>query len=247
MPNSFVIPSRRAGLACCALLAASHAQAVTLYDGNLGSQPSAQDWAAVVPPFASETLINGGVRLDTEFSNSLQAGYALSLPNVDSNAGYSLKFTVQLNTESHSGNSNRAGFSVILLDNVHQGIELGFWTTRIWAQAVGFTSAEGISFNTTQLTEYVLTLQAGRYTLSVNTTPILDGIMRDYAAFGAPYNLSNFLFMGDNTTSAKARVQINQVADNTTLPLPATGWLMLAPILSWGFKQAWCRGIAKAG
>lgn len=243
MPTiSFRTPCR-ALFAMGALLTASHAQAA-LYDGSLGTSPAAQGWTSVIAaPFASETLGNGGVTLDTSFSNALQSGYSLFLPNVDSSTGYSLSLTAQLNSESHTGNSNRAGFSVILLDNIHQGVEIGFWTDQVWAQAVGFTKAESSAFDTTNLTTYVLTLQSGNYSLSVNNSTILSGSMRDYSAFGTPYNLNNFLFIGDDTSSAKASVKINQVAQVATVPLPSSGFLMFGPVLAGGFMLSRRRNI----
>ncbi len=229
-----------AKLAACAIFAAcasATAQGAVLYDGSQSTSPAAQGWTSVVIAPATETVSAGAVTLDTTAGNFLQAGYSLFLPAVDSAAGFSLSWQSRLLAESHSGNPNRAGFSVILLDQAHQGIELGFWTNQVWAQAAGFTKAESVFFNTTTMADYLLTLHGGSYTLLANDTQILAGAMRDYSAFGAPYTLNNFLFFGDDTTSAQARVSIAQVSTVSTVPSPPAWLLMLGP---------WLIGAAKA-
>ncbi|MFM8330241.1 MAG: hypothetical protein ACKN9T_00980 [Candidatus Methylumidiphilus sp.] len=223
-------------------LAAANAQGAVLYDGSLGTTPGQQGWTSVIFPFVVETPSASGVTLNTTFNDSLSSGYSQFLPAINSAASFSLSLTTQLLSESHSGNSNRAGFSVILLDNAHQGVELGFWTNSVWAQAVGFTRAEETAFNTTALTEYLLTFQGGNYTLSANNAQILTGPLRDYSAFGTPYNLNNFLFLGDDTSSAQASVKIAQVA---TVPLPPSWLLMLGPVLACAAKAR--KGKRQAG
>lgn len=231
MPEAPHNPKIHAKLAACAIFAAclsATAQGAVLYDGSQNTRPGAQGWTSVVFAPAIETLSAGTVTLDTTAGNFLQSGYSLFLPAIDSATGFTLSWQAQLLAESHTGNPNRAGFSVILLDNAHQGVELGFWTGQVWAQAVGFTKAESVAFNTTAMAEYLLTLQGGSYTLQANDAQILTGPMRDYSASGTPYNLNNFLFLGDDTSSAQARVSIASVA---TVPLPPTGLLMLGPVL----------------
>ncbi|WP_295578199.1 hypothetical protein [uncultured Lamprocystis sp.] len=209
-------------LLCCAL---THAGPI--YDGALGTSPGAQGWIAFVPS-ASESVAAGAVTLDTTADTIAQAGYMYSLP-IDSGAGFTLSFTTQLLAESHTGNSNRAGFSVILLDDAHQGIELGFWTDQVWAQAVGFTKAETAAFDTTAMTDYLLRLDSGSYALWANGSALLSGAMRDYSAFGFPYTLPNFLFLGDDTTSALARVRIAEVG--VVVPEPPAWALLFGGLL----------------
>jgi len=205
------------------LLCGALANAGPIYQGALGTSPGVQGWTAFVPPPTSESVTAGAVTLDTTVSNALQAGYAYGLP-VDSAAGFTLSFTTQLLAESHTGNPNRAGFSVILLDDAHQGIELGFWTDQVWAQAVGFTKAETAAFDTTAMTDYLLRLDSGSYALWANGAALLQGAMRDYSASGPIYNLTNFLFLGDDTTSAAARVRIAEVG--VVVPEPPA-WALL--------------------
>lgn len=189
-----------------------------------------------------------------------------TFPTLDRNAGYVLSFTAQLNSESrtntadknHDGRDDRAGFNVIVLGSDRKGIELGFWTNRIWAQEDGtnqqnpslepdtapasdyrtlFTQAEyNNTVNTTVLTRYDLVVQGNTYTLFGNGVSLLTGRLRDYTAFVPPtvlagglipvqapdpYALPNFIFFGDDTSSAQAQVKISSIAISTNVPLPA--------------------------
>src|SRR5262249_25272327 len=95
-----------------------------------------------------------------------------------------------------------------------KGVELGFWSNQVWAQNDSplFTHGEGASFDTTKaLTDYALTVLGGSYSLSADGQPLLGGPVRDYSAFGLPYTLKIFLFFGDDTSSAWARVEIARV------------------------------------
>ena len=87
---------------------------------------------------------NGVALLDTSLAHSTQAGWSQVLgPGLDRAKGFALLFSAQLDAETHK-NTNRAGFSVILLADDKQGIELGFWTDTIFAQSDAplFTRAE---------------------------------------------------------------------------------------------------------
>jgi hypothetical protein len=228
--------------AVCAALAAgwlagADAVAGVLYDASLGSKPGAQGWASLVLSPASDSVSAGALTLDTSFGNALQSGYSRSAA-IDSGQGFTLSFSSQLVSESHTGNANRAGFSVILLDASHRGVELGFWTDQIWAQTLDnsnqFVKAESAAFNTTALTQYRLTLQGGAYALSANGSPLLSGAMRDYSPSGVPvYSVNNFIFLGDDTSSAKAVVKIAQVAGQS-LPEPPAWALLLAGFAAFG-------------
>lgn len=226
------------GMACAlglaGLLGAASAEAGLIYQGSLGTGPGAQGWTAFVPFPASETVAGGAVTLNTSVFNSLQAGYSYALP-VDSGAGFTLSLSAQLLAESHSGSGDRAGFSVILLDAAHQGIELGFWTGQIWAQGLGFVKAESAAFDSTAMTDYLLNLHGGGYSLWANGALVLSGAMRDYAAAGAglPYTLGNFLFLGDDTTSAQAVVKIATVGTVGVVPEPPAWALLLGGPLAW--------------
>lgn len=207
------------------------------YDGTLGTTPDAQGWSYGALAFGpiTKTATNNSVLLDTTSTTQISAGWTLlAAPPLDRSAGLALAFTARVNTEAHS-NNNRAGFSVIVLDSHTNGIELAFWGTNIFAQSDSplFTHAEDVTFVTTNaLIDYVLTLLPTRYVLHANGTAILSGPIRDYTAFNGvinPYRTPNFVFFGDDTTSAAASVSIGRVA----LIRPPTLSSPIPGILAW--------------
>ncbi|WP_413162519.1 cadherin domain-containing protein [Capilliphycus salinus ALCB114379] len=140
------------------------------------------------------------------------------------------------------GQSDRAGFSVtVISSDGKKGIELGFENDKIWAQEDGinqsdpsaepnpyqphtfdltlFTQAESAAFDTTSdLVEYDLKILGETYTLSVDGNSILSGSLRDYTAFKGridPYELPNFIFLGDNTPSAQAEIELGSISITT--------------------------------
>ena len=132
------------------------ASSYTLYDGALGTAPSAQGWASFTIG-STEALSAGAVTLDSTAASALHAGYGLLAPiSLDATVGFDYAFTVRVNSESHSSN-DRAGFSAIVITSNLTGIELGFWQTDVWAQNVGFTHGEDAAFDTTSgLVQYDL-------------------------------------------------------------------------------------------
>jgi hypothetical protein len=182
----------------------------------------------VIPP-ASESLGPDGVTLDTTFANMIQSGYFRLDQTLDSAAGFQLTFELQVLSESH-GTADRAGFSVIVLDEASRGLELGFWTGEVWAQEAGFTHAEGASWTTTEWTRYDLVFSGASYALFADGDPLLAGALRDYSAFGLPYTIPNLIFFGDDTTSAKAQVTLRTVS-LTAIPEPATGALVAGALV----------------
>ncbi|WP_081602983.1 DUF4347 domain-containing protein [Fortiea contorta] len=143
--------------------------------------------------------------------------------------------------DNNDGIQDRAGFSVIVVtsDNT-KAIELGFWEDQIWAQNDGpntpigssrtlFThsATETVLYDTKkQLTRYDLTIQGDTYSLFAagGVAPILKGSLRNYTAFDHtkagplgtplsydPYERANFVFLGDNTTSAQADINLQRV------------------------------------
>ncbi|MEH2196312.1 MAG: DUF4347 domain-containing protein [Nostoc sp.] len=158
-------------------------------------------------------------------------------PTLDRNAGFVVSFGLKVNSQTLAASADknsdskpdRAGFSVIALDKDKKGIELGFLTTRIFAQDDGttqinpalepdtsanpyktlFTQAEGVDFNTTtKVVNYDLAVLGDYYTLFADGVAQLTGRVRDYTASVAPspipdvYEKPNFLFLGDDTPSA---------------------------------------------
>ncbi len=195
------------------------AQAQPLFDAAPGTLPAAQGWSyAAVPGLAAQSHTGAAVRLDTTAANAESAGYARRLdPPLDRRAGFNLVLRFRLPAERHS-RTDRAGFSVIVLDVEQRGIELGFWQDQVFAQADQplFTRAESAAFRFDLApVEVILHLRALQYTLFANRAPLLSGPVRDYTAFtGFPdvYEVPNFLFLGDNTTSAAAELELIEVA-----------------------------------
>lgn len=206
---------------------AGSAAPVVLYDGT--QTPDQQQWiykstspAAVVIPTARGTI------LDTMADNGMYAGYFRVSPvKLDRNKGYTVKFKVRVASQSSASNA-RAGFSIIVNSDARigtqpYGIELGFWKNSIWAQNVGFTRGEEKSINTSSpWRTYTLAVQGDQYQLFVNNLPrpILQGPLRQYTGFNPPagvpdvYKIPNLIFLGDDTTSASARVIISSVEVN---------------------------------
>jgi hypothetical protein len=142
-------------------------------------------------------------------------------PQLDRSQGYVLSFAVDLTAESHA-KDDRAGFSVISASSdvavgVPASIELGFQDGRIFAQNADFTAGEATtSFDplAAGLVAYELDIQNDTYELRADGTAVLSGMLRDYTGFTDPldpYETANFIFLGDNTSSARARVAINAV------------------------------------
>ncbi len=225
-------------LALCCLPTSLLAQTITLYDPVLNTLPATQGWFSYITNFqgtATQTLVTGGTQLVT--TGTAQAGYFnknpitgtpvnAGFPALNRNTGYAIRFDVSVTAESHSSN-DRAGFSIIALSSDLQGIELGFWTNEIWAQNQPFTHGEGVAFNTVPNTSYLLTILGNSYSLNANGTDILTGSLRNYSGFGIPYSNNNFLFLGDDTTSANADITLGQVQLLSSIPEPAS-WFTLA-------------------
>ncbi len=210
---------------------------IVLYDGVLGGTPDTQGFTyqalnLTVPPvavMATQSFANGLTTLDTVTRTSDLAGYFANsglYPPLNRTTGYALTFVTEVITETHAGSDkngdgvdDRAGFSVIVLSSDKKGIELGFWTDRIWAQEGGsggnlFTQAEGVTFTTTSLITYSLTIDGDTYNLAANGASILAGPVRDYTAFSDfpdVYETPNLIFLGDDTSSAKAKITLKTV------------------------------------
>jgi Ca2+-binding RTX toxin-like protein len=222
----------------------------TLYDASTNTLPTTQGWIfnkVTVPGVTvTPTADNGVTNLNTvtdpnaDSSYASYAGFARTDQTLNRTQGYTLSFTVQVNTEYHKASSDRngdgkydrAGFSIIVLSSDKKGIELGFFADSIWAQEDGnaandpnlFTQAESVAFNTSSHPiQYELTILGNVYSIkATNTvthaTATLSGELRDYTPFVGtidPYETPNFIFLGDNTTSAQANVNIGSIALTT--------------------------------
>jgi hypothetical protein len=220
-----------------------------LYDGALGGSPTSG--ASPYLNFFGggigvPTANSGFTRLDTSSANAIQAGYTNyktdlsdffnpAFPAVlDNNAGYTLSFTVKINAQTNAS-PYRAGFSAIVLGSDKHGIEIGFRDTDIFSQNDASFNSIGeqktnIGSTLNALTTYNLNVlggsNAGLYTLTSGTETLLSGSLRDYTAAAtgaltAVYAKPNFIFLGDDTTSAGASVDIQQIS-LTTNAAPVT-------------------------
>lgn len=211
---------------------------LVLYDAASRDIPSASvmSFTDFPPGVALPTFSEGATVVDTTISGTdTYAGWVAGevmtpdFPILDSAAGVRVNFTVQMDSEAHT-NNDRAGFSVIILDKAAKGIELSFWENEIWVKSDDVTGGlfkhgEGITFATNALTDYQVTFAGDTYTLTANAQPLLTGPLRDYSAFAGfpdPYETPNFLFLGDNTTSAQVRVRLHFVSVTGTEPLVPT-------------------------
>lgn len=224
----------------------SNAMDYVLYDASLGTLPGTQPWLFYgAAGTATQSLLGtSGTRLTTDLA--AQAGWSNTIPilNTFKNAnfptlssadGFAIDWSMQMIAESHSS-VNRAGTSMILLGSDNKGIEIGFWTDQIWAQTADplFTKGESTNFVTTASSvNYRLLIKDSSYYLFANDAKILSGQTRSYAAFGsAPYTLSNYFFIGDNTTSASATVDIGSIRLITSVPETGITSLIIAAAAS---------------
>lgn len=207
---------------------------VILYDAAEGTLPEDQGWWYLSNPLDAESKESMQkeefVRLDSTPVRQEKAGYFSEdpisadlfrhpgLPKLDRQTGFTVGFQVKVVAEQHV-RDDRAGFSVIVVCEDLRAIELGFWEADVWAQAddgkpiFQDSRAETASFDTSgSVVEYELLISGDDYELRSGETAILDGSLRDYRAFGGfPYDVPGFLFLGDNTTSAKADLELAQV------------------------------------
>ena len=233
--------------AVCLLLALNmdrvQADFITLYDGS--GLPADQPWLFFAADNAfTQTANAGGVRLAT--STATKAGYSnhiplvgfknSAFPSLDRTNGFELAFQLSIVAETHA-NNDRAGFSVILLGSDKRGIELGFWGNEIWAQQSSpiFTHGEGATTTTSGLRNYRVQIVNDTYALLDDSGTLLSGAVRDYTQFGGiPYTLANYVFLGDDTTSAAADIRLGPVTLQSNLsavPEP-TSFLLMAAALS---------------
>lgn len=218
------------------VLSQADATAAPLYDGSLGTTPDAQGWTYTPAPNVDVGMsaTPGGTLLQTLSSINESAGFYRTVPDLNRTTGYTLSFNVQINGESHVS-SHRSGFSVIALSNDKKGIELSFWTNEIFAKESDvptFSHAEGITTNTTTINEYFLTIQGNGYTLTgASLSSPLIGSLRDYSLHPI-YNQADFLFLGDNTTSAGANIFLGNI---TLQAIPEPGTWALGGLLLLGF------------
>jgi hypothetical protein len=220
------------------LVIAAPAGAQTLYDGSLGTLPAAQGWTAFTVG-ATQSVSGGGVTLDTTAINTVQAGYSRADTPLNRAAGFTLDFGLRVLSENHVS-VDRSGVSLICLASDGKGVELAFWTDEVWAQTdsplFSHSGTERALYDTTVATAYRLAVTGDSYQLLANGTPLFSGAVKDYSAFAGfpdPYETPNFLFFGDDTTSARGACTLSSVVVNApeTSSLPLFGWGSVAAFL----------------
>lgn len=222
---------------------------ILLYDAPAGQLPESQPWLFYAADTGSggtvaKNLATAGTSLAT--NNTARAGWSnmipilnvfknSSFPSLNPGTGFALEWSMHILAESHASN-DRAGTSVILLGSDLKGIELAFWSDQVWAQTASplFTHGESATFDTSSATVgYRLEVQGSAYLLYANGSPILGGATRSYAAFGSePYTLSNYFFIGDNTTLAGATTEFGSIRLITPVPEPSSVLLSLFGVTS---------------
>lgn len=193
-------------LAALIVLALSRPGPNVLFDGSKGRPDTAeQGWFFLsLPPKAkvSGPDSSGAVRLDTVSSMGISAGWGMKLRYaLERKAGYSATWKLRIVRESHARDDQRAGFSVFVLGRDHRGIELAYWKDRIFVynDDKTFKPGEFAKLDTGVIHSYRLAVKGEGYSVSVDGRATLSGKLRDYSAFGFPYNQANSIFVGDDT------------------------------------------------
>jgi Ca2+-binding RTX toxin-like protein len=217
---------------------------ITLYNASATTLPSQQGWLAFGTGLSStQTRTANGTTLNSTALIEDASGYSnyaptaanlvkSTFPRLDRATGFSLDFRLQVLSETHEA-TNRAGFSVILLDQgpTPSGIELGFWTNSIFSQGGGPTPfqtptgrIDGI--DTTTATTYSLRILDQTFYLLAGNRLLLSGSVQDYSQWPKdpllpynPYSTPNYLFLGDNTRRASGNVELG----NLSLGVARTG------------------------
>jgi MprA protease rhombosortase-interaction domain-containing protein len=236
------------------LASAAGAQTTYLYQGSGTQTPQSQGWLSEFAPGVTPVSSGGTTTFDSTSSASLEGGYSndtvlgspvnAAFPSLNPNKGFSVSLDVEINSESHGNNDNRAGFDWIVLGSDNKGVELDFWDTNIWAQQYNtsnstFTKSatedvdaqNTLNFDSTfstqsAINDYVLSVQGTNYYLTDNGSLILDGQTHDYTASGMePYTLANYIFIGDDTSEAAASETFSTLS--VTVPEPASAGVLL--------------------
>jgi hypothetical protein len=216
----------------------SVASADILYDGTLGTTPVDQGMFFAAVPSGSYTTTSGGkTRLDTNPLNTVYAGWVGAAPVMDRSAGFRVLLDLKV-LNNTSSNSSRAGFSLIVLASDAKGVEIGFAADEIFELDDNplFVRDGVVSFDTTAAERrYELSMLGNNWSLTADGSPLLSGPVRDYSAYSGPfdvYETPNFLFIGDDTTSARGASEFSYlevvVPEPATLTMATVGLMCLA-------------------
>ena len=166
-------------------------------------------------------------------------------PTLDRNAGFSLTLGFQVFSESHSG-PDRGGFSITLIGSDLMGIAVGFQNDRIFAHNGDATLSAGENISTLgggAGAGYVaraftnnlwnLAVSGNTYALTQAGDTVLSGALRNYVAYSgagqSAYRTPDFLFFGDNTSSAVASFLVDSAAISAApVPEPSSYGMLLA-------------------
>jgi hypothetical protein len=225
-----------------------------LHDPDEGSLMDHPDWGGF--QWLERAVIRAdaqGTHLDTLTDPAEMAGWLRIAPHpISPSIPVQIVFSLAILDERHLS-PDRAGFSLLVLRDDLSGIELGFWTQRIWAQSDAplFTQAEGTPHDTLPLQSYRLVLEADHYQLHAvdPSTPLLQGPLRNYSSFEGPlnpYRTPNLIFVGDNTRSASASVIVGKMTLQRSDGKPPSSpplldWLKTPTtlVLKWDPSQDW--------
>jgi hypothetical protein len=223
-----------AWLGCSPAMAAT----VTLYDAANNTTPDNQGWAYIPLPGTTQSIAGGALNFSTAGSSATQAGYARLDQALDTVAGFDLSL-IQLTvlSEAHS-TTDRAGFSLIAIgSNPTQSLELAFWANEVWAYGFtgsAFVHGTGLTLTTTDPHDYTVRVRNNQWSLLVDgAATALGGPLVDYTPalfLIVPYEIPNFLFFGDDTSSAAVSISLKAVT-LSAVPLPATAWLLALGLL----------------
>jgi hypothetical protein len=228
----------------------------TLYDGTLQeATPDSYTptWLAFggLPTNQAYDSANDATRLNTTSFASIMGGYAnhssagqlvnAGFPELNRQLGYKIAFSLRMVSEGHSSPA-RAGYSIIVVSSdaasgVASSVEIGFQSGRVFSQSDDFgptVADENASFNPvgSEFINYELAVHGSSYELTADSNVILTGALHDHFDHNinwpvSPYQIPNFLFLGDDTTSASAEILLRSVKmEATTVPEPAS-WLLL--------------------
>ncbi len=225
-------------LAACLGSGSAMAATVTLFDAAHNTTPDGQGWAYASFPATTQSIAGGSLNFSTTGATATQAGYARIDQALDTVAGFDLSLIqMTVSSETHS-NTDRAGFSLIAIgSNPAQSLELAFWDNEVWAYSFtggAFVHGTGLALTTTVAHDYTLRVRNNQWSLLVDgAATSLGGALVDYTPAVLlidPYEIPNFLFFGDDTSSASATITLKSVT-LSAVPLPATAWLLAFGLL----------------
>jgi hypothetical protein len=242
----------------CACLSVARAEVVevVLYDGRQQAETPDQfqpTWLMYAGIGGSQSYLDDdqATHLDTRGQDGNQAGYTnyrvnADFPELNRHWGYTIGFTLAILEESQSqSRPERAGFSIIATSSdvgtgMPSSIEIGFQNGRVFAQSSDFgpdVADENTQFNPVgpKMIDYLLHVRDSSYELWADDDLILSGALHDYSDTAVPYGIANYLFLGDNTTSAQASVLLQRVTVTAaTVPEPASLVLLVCGLLALG-------------